>query len=81
MLETSDLYPGLLQQTRSRRAQPRVACHSLGSVCALVILSDAQRLMRLQVMGPQIAQLRPAVLEADPSGIFAQKYLYDLLGL
>ena len=37
--------------------------------------------MWLQVMGPQIAQFRPAVLEADPDGVFAQKYMYELLGL
>ena len=44
--------------------------------CALIATT-----LRLQVMEPQIARLRPAVLEADPSGVFAQKYLYDLLGL
>ncbi|CAK0738229.1 hypothetical protein CVIRNUC_001012 [Coccomyxa viridis] len=34
-----------------------------------------------QVMAAQIDQWRPAVKEADPDGLFAQKYLYDLLGL
>ncbi len=32
-------------------------------------------------MAAQIDQWRPAVKEADPDGLFAQKYLYDLLGL
>ena len=34
-----------------------------------------------QVLAAQIEQFRPAVLEADPSGVFRLKYLDALLGI